>query len=222
MKKRKSFTINRISFPHNNVSDLANILRAIKYNDESGYGISEMEVQDEILSALLIKRNATYIQEYNFSKQIFEKKSIYIFSKVRFYIDFEYGLLYTNGPSTNLLLVKTLLRNIQNLDFEVNGVDVSPYKIYQSLKNEKIRFTVSELSIESFNFKDGAIGKYLAVISNLNVGIELIKLYKENISKIVFILENYKVYFYNNNTLSIVGESDEISENLQHFKTIII
>jgi hypothetical protein len=222
MKKRKSFSINKIGFPNINMSNLSKLLEKINYNEESGYGISEIEEVNEILSALLIKRNSTYIQEYNLSEQIFEKKSIYIYSRIKFYIDFEYNLLYTNGPSTNLFQIISLLRNISGLHFDVSSLEVTPYKIYQLLKNKKIKFQLNELTIEKFNFKDGAIGKYTATISSMSIGIELIKLYKEDISKIVFDLNSYKVYFYNNNTMSVVGNIDEIEENFQNFKNIII
>jgi hypothetical protein len=222
MKKRKSFSINKIGFPNINMSNLSKLLEKINYNEESGYGISEIEEVNEILSALLIKRNSTYIQEYNLSEQIFEKKSIYIYSRIKFYIDFEYNLLYTNGPSTNLFQIISLLRNISGLHFDVSSLEVTPYKIYQLLKNKKIKFQLNELTIEKFNFKDGAIGKYTATISIMSIGIELIKLYKEDISKIVFDLNSYKVYFYNNNTMSVVGNIDEIEENFQNFKNIII
>ena len=221
MKKRKSFSINKIVFPNSNLSNLSKLLEKIIYNEESGYGISEIEEVNEILSALLIKRNSTYIQQYNLSEQIFEKKSIYIYSRIKFYIDFEYNLLYTNGPSTNLFQIISLLRNISGLRFDVSSLEVTPYKIYQLLKIEKIKFQLNELTIEKFNFKDGAIGKYTATISSMSIGIELIKLYKEDLSKIVFDLNSYKVYFYNNNILSIVGNIDEIEQNFQNFKNII-
>ncbi|MGN6266585.1 MAG: hypothetical protein ACTHM5_12965, partial [Ginsengibacter sp.] len=80
MKKRKSFSINKIMFANTNLSNLSKVLEKINYNEESGYGIFEIEGVDEILSALFIKRNSTYIQQYNLSEQIFEKKSIYIYS----------------------------------------------------------------------------------------------------------------------------------------------
>src|SRR6185312_5795304 len=147
MKKRKSFSINKIGFPNINMSNLSKLLEKINYNEESGYGISEIEEVNEILSALLIKRNSTYIQQYNLSEQIFEKKSIYIYSRIKFYIDFEYNLLYTNGPSTNLFQIISLLRNISGLHFDVSSLEVTPYKIYQLLKNKKIKFQLNELTI---------------------------------------------------------------------------
>ncbi len=221
MKKRKSFSISKIMLANSNVSSLARLLEKIYYNNESGFGVAEIEIIDEILSALLIKRNSTFIQEYNISEKTFEKKLIYVFSTVRFYIDFEFNLMYTEGPPTNLLQAKALLRNISELSFEALPLDASPYKIYGTLKSKKIKFQLSEISIENFNYNDGAVGKFIAIISNMRIGVELIKSYKEDISKIAFMFDSYKVYFYSNNTFSIVGNPDDIEQNLKHFKNII-
>jgi hypothetical protein len=221
MKKRKSFSINRITFGNTNVNELSNFLGKLLYTDESGYGISNLEIVDKLISALLIKRNSTYIQEYNSLTQVFEKKSIFLYSRIFFHIDLEYNLLYTNGPASNLLQVKMVLRNLLNIDFQITGLDLPPFKIYQSLKNKKIKFQLSELSIDRFNFKEGAVGKYLAVISDTNIGVELIKLYRNDISKIVFTFNNYRLLYYNNNIISIIGKAYDIEENLQNFKTII-
>ncbi len=221
MQKRKSFSISRISL-NSNVSSLLKLLEKIYYNEESGYGVTDIEIVDEILSGSLIKKNPTYIQEYSAVDNRFEKRLIYIYITIRFYIDFEFNLLYVEGALTNLTNSKILLRNIPDLNFEIFPFDTSPFKFYRALKNKKIKFQLCEMNIEKFNYKDGAVGRYLAVISNMNVGTELIKSYQEDISKIAIIFDDYKIYFYNNSTFSIVGESDEIEKNLQHFKNIII
>lgn len=221
MKRRKSFSINRIKISNKTPKEVSKLFAEYPYDDVTGYGLSEIEVEGDLLSAVLIKRNFTYIREYNINKKEFEKKSISIFSEIPFRIDFKNSFLYANNSLANLLQVKAAIRNILNSDFEISGLDKSPYKIYQSLKATKIKFEVTAITIDKFNFKDGAIGKYFAVVSNTNIGIELIKLYKESISKIGFTFKTYQVYFFSNNIFSIIGESDEIEKHLEDFKIII-
>lgn len=220
MKKRKSYSINRLDLPKD-IVDISFILAGFQYDDATGYGITEIEIIGDVLSAVLIKRSFTYVNGFDIIKKEFEKKSISIFSEIRFFIDFEFKMLYTRGVLTNLLQVKSLLRNIFDFEFEISGLEIAPYKIYQALKKSKIKFEIQALTIEKFNYNDGAIGKYFASITDIKIGEELIKLYSDKVFKIVFKLYDYQVFYLNNNTLSIVAEEDEFEEKFQNFKTII-
>lgn len=150
MKKKKSYSINRINLPKD-IVDISLILAGFQYDDAIGYGITDIEIIGDVLSAVLIKRSFTYVKGFDILKKEFEKKSISIFSEIRFFIDFEFKMLYTRGVLTNLLQVKSFLRNIFDFEFEISGLEIAPYKIYQALKKSKTKFEIQALTIEKFN-----------------------------------------------------------------------
>lgn len=218
--------MNKVELGVRSLYSVHELLQANPYTDERGLGIVECSIDSELLSATLVKRNATTINGYNEATREIEKTVINIFSEIVFYIDSEFGLLYANGPNHNLTQVKAYFKELLgNENFITEPTNLTPFRAYTILRKEHIQFDVSELCIGSFNYKNGAIGRFTAKIFEDKVARELIENYTEECNRIILLFSTDDIEFracvYSNNSIGIITEPEDASDNFHYFKQLI-
>lgn len=225
MNKRSNFSLNKLVLPGYNARKLRQALLETVYTDDTGVGILESRVDGDVVSGLLLKRTATLIDSYNAQTGELEKSQIFLFGEMRFYIDLKHSLLYSVGTATNLVQVRTFLKNRFD-DVEFMASELSPYRVYNVFVERAMRFAVKEVCVDKFNFEGKAVGRFAAKIFDAEIVPELMSSYKEDISRIVLDIEqetdeNFLMFVQGNNTIGISCDPDSVFENFETVKSII-
>lgn len=194
MKEKYTITFNKIlEVEKRGLDYYKQVFENAPYSEEEGWGFSSVEEDEYILSATLLKRTPTSIQEWNIQQRDFEKKVIYIYTQFSFSIDFRLGLIYVQGTISALNKIKSILRNVLKGAFSYDDITLSSVILSPQFRSNDFQSLLKEISINDFNYKEGIIGKYVAKIHNQENAIEIVDKYFEKISKI-------KIYFYSQNT----------------------
>lgn len=227
MVKRVSYSVASVSLNEWTIKDITQIFLEFPYTENAGYGIMNCNVEENIIIATMLKRSATFISEYNVSSKQLEKKQIFIFEEIQFYLDFNLSLLYTIGQQNNLTQVKLLFRKILNRPFVFKSIEITPYKAFELFTKQKVSFAVEEICVENFNYLNGIVGRFNAKVFDNSIGKKTIKEYKDSCSKILFRLSNtenetFKCQVYSSGSFCLISEEDDVIFNFDYIKKIIL
>lgn len=208
------------------IDDVSKLLFKNSYSNEIGYGFKDVALDNGILFSKLVFRIPSFILEYNLKLEEFEKKQIFVFSECEFCIDNSYQIIYTTSSNKHFNMLKSIISRILNNKFIISSTDFSPYKLLELFENNTIKYSIIELNIMNFLYSDGAYGRFNAKISKQIVAKELIKTYKNDITKIKFILSNensvdFGISVSNNSLFSLDCEKNSWETFFQIIKKII-
>jgi hypothetical protein len=225
MSHKARFAICKIQIIDTIQKNILGTLRASQYSEESGIGVIESSLDENLLTITLLKRVSTYVEEYDIQRHEYERRQIYIYQEIHFTMDFDYSILYTTGPNSNMPSVRSFLRFIFGTKLLFSSIEITPYTTYLQLKKSKVKFSIRNLCIDRFNYKDGAIGKYTAEIYDNSIIKELISEYKEEFSKMVFEINMGDEYFFahvfSNGVFGIISYEDNTGDYFNYIKSIL-
>lgn len=224
MSQRRRFSINEIKKFNFDIDALEANIEGNRYSEHTGLGIINYWLDDKLLSATLLKRVPTFINEYDLKTNQYEKRQINIFQEIIFEIDLTYKLVYTIGSQGNLPIVRSFLRSIFSDRIEFANLDFSPYKAFKLLKTEKIKFKVLEITIQEFEYF-GAVGRFSAAIHEKAVVADLLTKYKEGVEKIVLHVQidgmGFITHVYPNGVFLIVSDDSNHTDYFNSLKKIL-
>ena len=226
MSHKARFAIQTIEFPQKKMSDVIALLSKAAYTDEAGIGILDLDNDDAQIDVVLMKRVPTFLNEYNFEQREYQKQQVYLYNQIKFTIDFSFGILYCLGPRGNLSIVKLFLKQHFGSLVDTQILEFTTYGIYTKLRKQKVRFKIDDITIDRFNFNDGAIGKFTAKIVDNQVVKELFAHYKSDLSKIVFSVNtqnvNFMLHIFNNGVVGIVSDDEDTTNDAFNFLKSIL
>jgi len=193
------------------------------YSDELGFGFENIEFEENLISAILIKRNATYIHEYDPITKEMVKRQIMLFSDIKFQFDFNYGVMCVFGQASYLTQLKSAMRNTFNFSFTASQTDLSPYKIYLALSERQIAFEIKSIAIERFVFQNGISGKLTGTVIDSTVADDLVNNYKTDVNKVLFQItidenDSFGLQASNNGAVKFFSSDDMFEYHLNVFK----
>jgi len=229
MKRVKGLVFSSISFEYttnvNSIGDVVDLLRQNSYNETTGFGFSSIILDNNQLVATLLKRNNTFIQEYDVNSSELVRRQISVFNTVRFEIDEELNLLTVFGASSQLNALKAVFRNIKELKFVSDPIIIDSDELCKRLKDQGLEPKVKQLTIRSFNYNNGVLGRFSGEVSSQNVAEELMKEYTNNIVKLTFQItinkEDILVQLHPNGSVKILCDEDDFEYYLNYLKQII-
>jgi len=230
MKRVKSLVFNSLNFRPTDKKigseDIANVITSRKYTEETGFGFSHVEVSENILTAKILKRTPTYIQDYNIESQEIVRKQIFLFSDIQFSIDFNYYILYVVGGVSQLNYIKSILKNILEVEYESQPIDINASKFYQILVEKHIPSSIEQITINKFNYNNGFVGRFAGQVTLQSVGAELVSEYRNDIIKISFKIEvegeeDLLIQVFQNGSIKLLVEESDFEFFISFIKTII-
>ncbi|MGY3214508.1 hypothetical protein [Mucilaginibacter sp. HD30] len=220
----KSIILNTFKIPgENSIANLKLALEKAPYSDDSGFGFESIEVYDDLISAVLIKRNTTYIYEFDFVSKAMIKKQIMLFSEISFEVDFDYQILSVFGPANHLTQLRSSLRNSLGFLYELGYANLSPFYIYTKLIEKKIPVNFQYISIENFVYENGISGKLIGHVIDDLVAEKLVSNYKTDVCKAILnihIDENhhFELQVANNGAVKFHSTEDNFGAHFNFFK----
>ncbi len=229
MKRVKSLVFNSFSLEMNDdfqsIEDILKVLQGYKYNDEVGFGFSELNSEFSCIQALMLKRNNTYIQEYDVALLKLVKKQISVFTSVKFEIDQQLRLLTVFGSCSQLNSLKMVFRNIPTLKFASDPITLNSDDFCERLKEQQLEFKITQLTIKSFNYNDGILGRFSGEVSNQTLATDLLKIYGSNVVKLTFQIrinqEVILLQLHPNGSVKLLCEEEDFDYYLNYLKQII-
>lgn len=221
MKTRTNIAFNRFSISEKlKIDQIFQNLEKCVYSDETGFGYKAICIEQGVISATLIKRTYTSILGFSPNENDFEKIDIPIFDEISFSLDFNKGLLYTQGAYSNMNKVKSALRISLECQFIYVESKASPAIVLDKLVDSS-DYEIEEVVIVQFEYKNGVTGKYIAKIADQTIGREILNYNSNNISKLSlnFYGDNeYYIIIYSNGAITIKCDEDDLFAILENFK----
>lgn len=227
MSKTHTFIINSITVESKDYEDsLFDILNSSIYNEENGYGFIDVSRDSNLLSGILINRNSTYITDYNYLDNSFQKRQIFLFSRIPFSIDITHKLLIIFGASSLLNQFRIVLQEIWKLKFYLAPIEVNPHKLYLSLQKNDLRFLVDQMSIVNFVYNNGFSGKYTGEVLKQKIVQELFEKYTTDVIKMFVTItidseDKFDLQVNSNSSFKISCEEDDLEYYLDYLKPLI-
>lgn len=220
----KSIILNTFSVqPENGISNIFTLLQGTPYTDERGFGFENIDLDEQLLFGTLIKRNATYIYDYNPVSKEMVKKQITLFSEISFQIDFEFKVLIVFGQAVYLTQLKSALRNTFEFSFTTGQTDLSPYNLYSTLVNKRVKFEIQSISIEKFVYQNGISGKLIGNVIDNVVATNLVNNYKVDVNKALFRItfindDSFGLQASQNGAVKFFSPEDRFENHIHFFK----
>ena len=196
------------------------------YTDKAGFGFNSIIESDNEISASLLKRSPTYVQDYNAVTNEIEKKQIFLFISISFNINFEQKILTVYGSLSNLNILKSVFRNIFDFNYQIELISLNLYSFTEKLYKKDTKYTLQQISIKGFNYDNGMIGRFTGDVTKQSTGLEIINNYKLDIVKITFSIEidnedSIKIQVFPNGSIKFVSDEDNYIFYLNYIKTLI-
>ncbi|RZJ87501.1 MAG: hypothetical protein EOO20_15930 [Chryseobacterium sp.] len=228
MKRVKSLVFNTFNLDDQkevvNI-DLTALLAAERYEEEKGVGFTKIQGDRTQAEAVLMKRNLTYIQEFDSLSQELIRKQIAVYTSVKFAIDLSLGLLTVFGNQTQLNSVRTMLRNVAGLSYSSEPISLNAAGFNKILMDKGINSRIHQITIRQFNYDNGMVGRFGGDITKQSTAAELLEQYGTGIVKIAFILsveeQELLVQILSNGNIKFLCEEEDFDYYLDYLKQII-
>ncbi|MDB5287331.1 MAG: hypothetical protein JWR05_2280 [Mucilaginibacter sp.] len=228
MKRVKSLVFHKINFLNleSPKTTLLETMLSINFEENLGYGFTSVDFSENVLSARVIKRTSTFINDYDNSTNEFLRKQIFVFSEFQFFIDFDYNLLYVLGGQSQMNFIKTVLRNTLQMEYQIDEVNLNASQFYELVIEKNIDVQIEQIIINRFNYNNSMVGRFSGHVTNQLIGSELIGSYKSDIVKISFCVklndnEQFTLQVLPNGSIKFLSEIDEFDFILDYLKQII-
>lgn len=228
MQKKITVTLNKIDFLDKvELSTLLDIFLNNPFNEERGVGFSKAEIFEDVLEASLIKRTPTSLLEFDIELGDFVQRNIYVFEEIHFCIDLQNKLIYSFTSAAKLNKVKASLKDFISTKTIYENIHLNPQRLMTSLSEKKFEFTINEIIIKNFVYKQGAKGKYTAQILKPQIGEELMGAYSEELYKVTIDVssssfDDFTLTVSTNNTINIKSTEEDSLLILNEIKKQIL
>jgi hypothetical protein len=199
-----------------NRSKLQKQLDSTLYNDFEGYGFREVSGGVKYINATLVKKTPTFILQFEPETGKMIEQEIFLFSTIDFRLDFNFDLLEVIGSSKNVQKVMSAIYPFVQDFIKTEAFSMSLFNVVTVL-SPKTSVKVERLVINKFLHKEGMVGRYDVQIDNPKEALQILKLYKSDVSKINFSLRDPlfgegKIIITNAGSITIKGEEEELIE----------
>jgi len=174
----------------------------------------------------VVKRSATFINDYDNELNEFVRKQIYVFSDFQFCLDFKLNIVYVYGGISHINYVKYILRNVIKTSFNLVPIELTAYSFYEMLLEKEISNKIENITISHFNYQNELVGRFSGIVINQAAGLNLLETYKTDIVKVSFLIqvsetEQFILHALPNGALKFLSNSDDVEFLTDYLKNII-
>jgi hypothetical protein len=209
------------------LKDLKQQFLGLRYSEELGYGFRGVLLENSYLSAVLVKRTATFIPQLDVAKGELVDREIFLFSETRFALDSKFGLVEVFGSSRDVPKVLFVLRPFFGTQFTLSPVTLAPAEVIPILVGAGAEVAVDKLTVSNFQYREGIIGRYEMRLTVPALAMDIIQKYATDVSKsTISVSEPRSGRFMMNmgpgGRLTVRCHEDEINEILGFLKVALL
>jgi hypothetical protein len=223
-----SLSLSRIdSLDITQLDSLRATLSSTVFDQSEGTGFQNVAVEEYILSAVLVKRSSTFIQQLNPESGVLDDSEIFVYTHIQFCIDYRYHTLDVFGPLSNASKVRTVLRPLLRHGTSVTAISLLPHIVVPKFNLPDVRSNVETLSVNNFRHREGMIGKYTMRINLPGLADEILDEYQSDVvqAQIRLILPSgseFDATFSQTGQIKISGQEDELADGLLFCKSVLL
>lgn len=177
---RSSFSVSFTAISPLNQKISANIHQSLlntPYNEEEGFGFREVQSHEQFVTAILVKRTPTFIAQLDTATGQLNEHKIFLYSRSKFGIDGNYGLLETYGAAQQASKVRSALRGILPKECKLSTVTLILSEAIRKLNSSAGSILVDNLTVNNFRHREGVIGKYVMRIASFHLAETILQEY---------------------------------------------
>lgn len=178
-----------------------------EYSELDGWGFSDVDVVDDVVSATLLKSITAYYRSWNTQTNEMERQSYSMVKEIRFFVDFEKKYLSVEGNNADMNKVKQAFRSQFWNMFTYEPLKLIPFNYLQIFEKDKILTKIEDVTINDFACGSLLLGRYVAKFLSVSACSKELEEYKTNLIRIKAILnyqdEQMSLVVSKNNTLCI-------------------
>ena len=202
-------------------------LSGIPFDQDQGIGFRDVAAVEQILSAVLVKRSSTFIQQLNAETGTLDDNEIYVYTHIRFCVDYRYQTLDVFGPLSNASKVRTVLRPLLRDRTSVTAISFLPHEVIPKFNLPDVRSNIESLIVNNFRHREGIIGKYAMRVNIPQLADEILAKYKSDVIQTQIHLTlptggEFDATFSQTGQLKISGQEDELADGLLFCKSVLL
>lgn len=178
-----------------------------EYSEIDGWGFSDVDIVDDVVSATLLKSITAYYRSWNTETSEMERQSYSMVKEIRFFVDFEKNYLSVEGSNADMNKIKQAFRSQFWNMFTYEPLTLKPFNYLQIFEKDKILTKIEEVTINDFACGSLLFGRYVAKILSISACSKELEEYKANLIRIKAILtyhdEQVSLIVSKNNSLCI-------------------
>ena len=226
MEVKETLVFNRIKTPNMSIDDIAEMFNENRYTDDVGIGFTYVHIEDSSIVANILIKIPSYLQNYNYHENVFEKSVVYIFDEIQIVLDYCHGLLYSTSSIVRFNKAKSLLRKCFKSNVTIENIECSANKMLDKIRLMNWNPFIINLSIKKFIYKADAIGRLTVSINNSEIGEELLSLYSNDITRITVLVEskdfsNFILSIASQNSFTLKSEESEFWSIVNLIKQVL-
>lgn len=163
-----------------------------EYSEIDGWGFSDVDVVDDIVSATLLKSITAYYRSWNTETNEMERQSYRMVKEIRFFVDFEKNYLSVEGSNADMNKVKQAFRSQFWNMFTYEPLKLIPFNYLHIFEKDKILTKIEEVTINDFACGNMLLGRYVARLTSISAGPIELEEYKETLIRIKALLSYHK------------------------------
>lgn len=182
----KSFAISLEHLTPLNTEDVKNFRREFltkNYTDEQGYGFRNVVLENDYLSATLVKRTPTLIPQFDFETGQIVEQNIFLYSEIEFALDATFHLLEIFGPAKDAPKVRAVLHPLLRSETRLFSVNLAPAEVLPKLAKASVQLSVDKLTVNNFQHREGIIGKYEMKLARGEWAMDMINKYAQDVTR---------------------------------------
>lgn len=155
-----------------------------EYSELDGWGFSDVDVVDDVISATLLKSVTAYYRSWNTETNEMERQSYSMVKEIRFFVDFEKNYLTVEGCNADMNKVKQAFRSQFWNMFTYEPLNLAPFNYLQIFEKDKILTKIEEVTINDFVCGNMLLGRYVAKFLSISTCAKVLEEYKVNLIRI--------------------------------------
>lgn len=159
-----------------------------EYSELDGWGFSDVDIVDDIVSATLLRSITAYYRSWNTETNEMERQSYRMIKEIRFFVDFEKKYLSVEGNNADMNRVKQAFRSQFWNMFTYEPLTLTPFNYLQIFEKDKILTKIEEVIINDFACGNMLLGRYVAKLISISAGVKDLEEYKETLIRIKALL----------------------------------
>ena len=190
METKQTIIFNSIIGIDSDIDSVARVFESKKYTEDAGIGFTYIHIEDDVIVAKVLVRTPSYLQNYNLHENVFEKNIVNVYDEIEVLMDFQYGLIYSTSSLLKFSKAKSLLKNCFKSKVILKNIDCSPEKIFERIQILDWKAFITDLSINKYVYKEGAVGRLVIHLEDPQVGKDLLDRYSGSISRLTVSIES--------------------------------
>jgi hypothetical protein len=208
------------------VRELFEKIATLGFDNDSGYGFINTNLEGTRVSSTLVLRKLTYRTTFDPESNTFSRQESMYFEKIPFFLDAEFDTVEVFSSATNTRRVISIVGKLLDYQFAIADPDISPVEFLNIVAASKLPFSLVKFCINNFIARPGISGRYSAEVIDNASGVNIIEKQQGDVEKVTLEVnfeaeERVELTVSRNGGLNITCDEDSVLDILDEIKKLM-